>query len=212
MENNTKRANVCVLTITRGDAVDAGLTLLGNGQTTREISANNRLASGTFNAFLFDALRSGWLRDDIEDFRTQVYERAECDGYVVNRKTNSVLTATSRAATFSDRADRFEFLNVASNFGEAIKLAKNRDETREAQAQAEQAELAAMERAEQAELAAMEQAEQDQRQRDEAALLVEQSIAEDKASGKYAAELLERIRSLVAELTGLGVSVTLTEG
>lgn len=199
MENNTKRANVCVLTITRGDAVDAGLTLLGNGQTTREISANNRLASGTFNAFLFDALRSGWLRDDIEDFRAQVYERAECDGYVVNRKTNSVLTATSRAASFSDRADRFEFLNVASNFGEAIKLAKNRDEAREAAAKAEQAELAAM-----------EEAETQQRKADEVALLVQQSLDEDKASGKFASDMLEAINILIAKLGEVGVNVTLT--
>lgn len=194
MEMQIARTNVHALTITRVDALDAGLVLIGNGQTRKEIGSNDRLANGTLNSYLFESLRAGWLRDDIEAFRTDIYSRAEESGLVVNRKSNSVLTATSRCATFADRADRFEFLNVASNLGECLKLAKARDERVEAQEKA----------AKQAQ-ADQEQAEQNQRKRDEAALLIEQSLADDKASGRYTTDLLAKFRAMYAELVSLGV-------
>lgn len=194
MEMQIARTNVHALTITRVDALDAGLVLIGNGQTRKEIGSNDRLANGTLNSYLFESLRAGWLRDDIEAFRADIYSRAEESGLVVNRKSNSVLTATSRCATFADRADRFEFLNVASNLGECLKLAKARDERVEAQEKA----------AKQAQ-ADQEQAEQNQRKRDEAAMLVEQSIEADKLSGKYASDMLEAIQVLIEKLGEVGV-------
>lgn len=195
-ENN---AIVAALNISRSDADNAALTMLRNSATVGEIRANDKLASGTLNAYLLDAIRSGWLRSDVEAFRSNAYAMAERAGVKVNTKSNSLLTATSRAAGFCDRPDAIHIAERASTLSEALRIGTETDKANDkAKLDQEQA------------LEALIREEQQQTERDEKALQVQRQLDDDKASGKYQADLIARISAMVDELKALGVEAEFT--
>ena len=194
-ENN---ATVASLNISRSDADNAALTMLRNSATSGEIKANDKLASSTLNAYLLGAIRNGWIRDDVEQFRANAYKQAEADGIKVNSKSNSLLTATSRAAGFCDRPDAVHIADRASTLSEALRIAKDTDTAKEKAVADETAALEALVRE-----------EQEQEKRDALAFQVQRQEAEDKASGKYQADLIAKALAIVAELQALNVKAEL---
>jgi len=196
MYTNESTAVVASLNISRNDADNAALTMLRNSATKGEIAANDKLAGSTLNAYLLTAIRSGWLRDDVESFRAEAYKRAEASGIVVNTKSNSLLTATSRAAGFADRADAQSIADKASTLSEALRIAKDADA---AKAKALADEAAALE--------ALVREEQEQTERDAMAYRVQRQIEDDKASGAYQRDLIAKAQAIALELRELGVNV-----
>lgn len=194
-ENN---ATVASLNISRSDADNAALTMLRNSATSGEIKANDKLASSTLNAYLLGAIRNGWIRDDVEQFRANAYKQAEADGIKVNTKSNSLLTATSRAAGFCDRPDAVHIADRASSLSEALRIAKDTDAAKE-KAVADEA----------AALEVLVREEREQEARDAMAFRVQRQTEEDKASGKYQADLIAKAQAIVAELQSLNVKAEL---
>ena len=199
MYTNESTAVVASLNISRNDANNAALTMLRNSATAGEIKANDKLASQTLNAYLLGAIRDGWQRDDVEAFRVEAYKRAEASGIVVNTKSNSLLTATSRAAGFCDRPDARSIADKASTLSEALRIAKDADASK-AKALADEA----------AALEALVREEREQTERDAMAFRLQRQIEDDKISGKYQAELVEKIQTLVRELQSLDVECRFT--
>lgn len=198
MKAKTNEAVVGVLCITRSDADNAAITMLRNSATAGEIKANDKLASQTLNAYLLGAIRGGWKRDDVEAFRADAYKQAEVSGIVVNTKSNSLLTATSRAAGFCDRPDAQSIADKASTLSEALRIAKDVDASK-AKALADDA----------AALEALEREEREQTERDAMAFRLQRQIEEDKISGAYQADLIAKAQAIVEELRALGVEVEL---
>lgn len=201
MYTNETNATVASLNISRNDADNAAVTMLRNSATSGEIKANDKLASSTLNAYLLTAIRSGWKRDDVESFRSEAYKRAEAAGIAVNTKSNSLLTATSRAAGFCDRPDAVHIADRASTLSEALRLAKDVDAAKE-KATADEA----------AALEALVREEQEQEKRDAYAFRVQRQTEEDKVSGKYQSEMLAKVQAMIDELNTLGTVCTLTVG
>ena len=198
MYTNESTAVVASLNISRNDANNAALTMLRNSATAGEIKANDKLASQTLNAYLLGAIRDGWQRDDVEAFRAEAYKRAEASGIVVNTKSNSLLTATSRAAGFCDNPDARSIADKASTLSEALRIAKDVDASK-AKALADEA----------AALEALEREEQEQTERDAMAFRLQRQIEEDKASGAYQRDLIAKVHAIIEELRGLGVDAQL---
>lgn len=196
MFQNEQNAIVASLNISRSDARDAALTMLRNSSTVGEIRANDKLASGTLNAYLLGAIRDGWKADCIESFRADAYKSATERGIKVNTKSNSLLTATSRASNFAKRPDAQSIADRASTLSEALRIAKDVDAANAHAADEQKAHEEALIREERA-----------QRERDETAVKLAQSIEEDKVSGRYQADLIASIRRQIAELESLGVVV-----
>lgn len=201
MYTNETNATVASLNISRNDADNAAITMLRNSATSGEIKANDKLASSTLNAYLLGAVRSGWKRDDVEAFRADAYKAAESYGITVNTKSNSLLTATSRAAGFCDRPDAVHIADRASTLSEALRLAKDVDAAKE-KAIADEA----------AALEALVREEQEQEKRDAYAFRVQRQTEEDKVSGKYQSEMLAKVQAMIDELNTLGTVCTLTVG
>ena len=199
MYTNESTAVVASLNISRNDANNAALTMLRNSATIGEIKANDKLASQTLNAYLLGAIRDGWKRDDVESFRAEAYKQAEASGIVVNTKSNSLLTATSRAAGFCDNPDAISIANKASTLSEALRLEKDA-----------KAAKAKQEADAKAELEALEREEREQTERDAMAFRLQRQIEEDKASGAYQRDLLAKAQAIIAELNTLGVEARLT--
>ena len=199
MYTNESTAVVASLNISRNDADNAAITMLRNSATSGEIKANDKLASQTLNAFLLGAIRDGWKRDDVESFRTEAYKHADASGIVVNTKSNSLLTATSRAAGFCDRPDAQSIADKASTLSEALRIAKDVDASKAKQEADAKAELEALERE-----------EREQTERDAMAFRLQRQIEDDKASGAYQRDLIAKAQAIVEELRALGVEVVLT--
>ena len=199
MKAKTNEAIVGVLCITRSDADNAAITMLRNSATAGDIKANDKLASQTLNAYLLGAIRDGWMRDDVESFRAEAYKQAEASGIAVNTKSNSLLTATSRAAGFCDRPDAQSIADKASTLSEALRIAKDVDASK---AKQEADEAAALE--------ALVREEREQTERDAMAFRLQRQIEEDKASGAYQRDLIAKAQAIVEELITLGVDAHLT--
>jgi hypothetical protein len=111
-------------TIAREDFVQAGLCLLAADDASRMVKGYARNPKAIGSAFLFQELRAGKGGEYFASLRQSVYDAARDAGYTVNTRSNTVGVLTSNAATVADSPHRDAVLREASNFAQAVKLAK----------------------------------------------------------------------------------------
>jgi hypothetical protein len=123
--------------IAREDFVQAGLCLLAADDASKMVRGYAKNPKAIGSAFLFQELRAGKGGEYFASLRQSVYDAARDAGYTVNTRSNTVGVLTSNAATVADSPHRDAVLRAASNFAQAVKLAK---EAKQAEASAKQAE------------------------------------------------------------------------
>ena len=127
-------------TIAREDFVQAGLCLLAADDASRMVKGYAKNPKAIGSAFLFQELRAGKGGEYFASLRQSVYDAARDAGYTVNTRSNTVGVLTSNAATVADSPHRDAVLREASNFAQAVKLAKAAKQAEESAKQAEETE------------------------------------------------------------------------
>jgi hypothetical protein len=196
MYTNETTMVVATLSVSKLDAIKAACVLLNNETIVTDVKAAGKTSGTTLRGYLFQMLKEGALRPELEAFRAECYAEAEARGIEVNTRTNSVQARVSETCTFVDRPDAPSIIASASNLGECLKMAKAINKAAD-DLEADRIKMAS----------ALAKDVAEQQERDQAAQRELEALEESKLDGSYAARLLQEIDARIAALLEVGVTV-----